>query len=104
MRLRDRFLGNAVEDQVYFEFLIVNKVTIGLRFRRRSIFICPEASSFSNTRRFISRLTPYRANMTLVSENVVLFVFQASAAVKSRPWRRAFPSPWPRPPPTAVVV
>jgi hypothetical protein len=41
VRLRDRFLGNAVEDQVVFEFLIVNKVTIGLRFQRRSILIRP---------------------------------------------------------------
>src|SRR5215831_16617570 len=82
VRLRDRLLGNAVEDQVVFEFLIVNKVTIGLRFQRRSIFIRPEASSFSNTRRFISRLTPYRTSMALGSGNVVLFVFQAMCSSK----------------------
>src|SRR5215831_16966665 len=77
VRLRDRLLGNAVEDQVVFEFLIVNKVTIGLRFQRRSILIRPDASSFSNTRRFISRLTPYRTSLMLDSGNVVLSVFQA---------------------------
>lgn len=46
------------------------------------LLIRPEASSFSNTRRFISRLTPYRASMTLDSGNVVLFVFQAMCCSK----------------------
>ena len=66
---RDTVLGYIIE--------IHSKVTIGLCFRRRSILIRPETSSFSNVRRFISRLTPYRAGMTLDRGNVEHFVFQA---------------------------